>query len=493
MKKLFMFCAIGSLLLTGCKKDGVESSNTTDTTNTTNTVEDEIVVQTTVQEDQDNISRSLSEIVTCMGSMKDGDLMSSFVDFAGLSNGEVMDEEFIETLIEELEDAYNNEEELNEFDEDRFPFELLTGTWSYDVSNKTWSHTKNPNNKVIVEFPSDKSQTINNVVASLSDYEDVQYTFDMEDVWLPKSFELSVKKNGVELAKMDLNNLSLEQSNDILIPTDLEGSIFLAPFTLSMSGERTTSKEFTAEMSLEDGSGCGYAVGATLKLDHDDYENLDEENFISINGFVEHNTMKMEYFIALQKLAELDDLEGDMDMDDINANIDVKLFMDDQNIGELSLTESSEDEDEVNVIVTYKDGTSEDSKRFYEPFVDDLELEFAAILGDWDELFEEDDEEDYYDDLYDDYNYDEENGNDYENNDNDDYDYGDDYGNNDYDDYDYGDDYGYGNNDDYVDGEYTGEDGSGLTDEEKAYLEGLYGDTPLDSLYMIGNQEYLGQ
>ena len=82
-----MIGAISSLLLTGCKKDGDESSSTSETTTTT--VEDEVIVQTTVEDDQENLQASLSEIVSCMGAMKDGDLMTSFVDFVGISNGEI--------------------------------------------------------------------------------------------------------------------------------------------------------------------------------------------------------------------------------------------------------------------------------------------------------------------------------------------------------------------------------------------------------------------
>jgi hypothetical protein len=484
MKKLLMIGAISSLLLTGCKKDGDESSSTSETTTTT--VEDEVIVQTTVEDDQENLQASLSEIVSCMGAMKDGDLMTSFVDFVGISNGEILDEEFVETLLDELGEALDT---IEEPEEPRLPFETLTGTWTYDISNETWNRTKTPSNKIIVEFPSDKNQTQNNIEASLSDYVDAQYTFDMEDVWLPKSFELSVKKNGIELAKMDLNNLSLEESNDALIPTDLDGSLFLAPFTFSMSGERTTTTEFTAEMTLNDGTGCGYGVEATLKLKNDDYENLKDEDFISIEGYMEHNNMKMEYFVALGELAELNMSDDDLKMEDVNSNIDVKVFINDQNIGELSLAESANDEEEVEFMITYKDGTTEDADRFYEPFFDDLEAEFASILGDWDELLEEDDDiyidDDYnddYDDGYDDDGYDDggwewtedDQGNEG------DWIIGDDEGwewTEEYplDDGDWSDDYG--------DGAWPGADGEELTDEQKELLDGLIDNSVEDGAY----------
>ena len=125
MKKLLIFVATSSVLLTGCSNDGNDSN--------TNVEEDEVIKQTTVIEDQENIQASLSEVVSCMGSMKDGDLMTSFVDFVGISFGEMEDEEFVETLLDELGEALDKYENLDEFDEDRFPFEILAGTWTYDI------------------------------------------------------------------------------------------------------------------------------------------------------------------------------------------------------------------------------------------------------------------------------------------------------------------------------------------------------------------------
>jgi hypothetical protein len=242
-------------------------------------------------------------------------------------------------------------------------------------------------------------------------------------------------------------------------------------------------------MTLNDGTGCGYGVEATLKLKNDDYENLKDEDFISIEGYMEHNNMKMEYFVALGELAELNMSDDDLKMEDVNSNIDVKVFINDQNIGELSLAESANDEEEVEFMITYKDGTTEDADRFYEPFFDDLEAEFASILGDWDELLEEDDDiyidDDYnddYDDGYDDGGYDDggwewtedDQGNEG------DWIIGDDEGwewTEEYplDDGDWSDDYG--------DGAWPGADGEELTDEQKELLDGLIDNSVEDGAY----------
>jgi hypothetical protein len=345
--------------------------------------------QTSVENDKANIFKSLDNIVSCMGTMKDGELMNAFVEFANISYGEAIDEEFVEDLFDNMEDAFE-EVDFNE-DEDRLPFENFTGTWSYGILDHKWSHSKSPSNKIIIKFPSDKSQTRNNVTASLDDYADKKYVFDSDDVWLPVSFNLSLMKDGSKLAELDLDNLDFYQSNDLIIPTDVSVSLFVSPFTLAFNGERTSSKQFMAEARFDDGSGCEYILNGNLKLAHSDYENLDDEDFTSIEGFFSHNQMKLEYFLGLGKIAEFQNTYAGASDDEINDNIDVKLLMNRQNVGEITIKTTTEviddywgsyTESSSDFIITYKNGESESVEVYLEPFFQDLETVFEPILGD---------------------------------------------------------------------------------------------------------------
>ena len=163
MKNILLAFIPTLILALSCKRDEINSDTQTEQTEQ---------IETTVGEDKINISRSMENIVSCMSTMKDGDLMTAFVDFANISDGEALDEDFIEDLFENMEDAID---EIEIPDEVRFPFESFTGTWSYKISDHTWSHSDYPSSKIVVEFPSDKYETSNNVTASLNDYKDKKY------------------------------------------------------------------------------------------------------------------------------------------------------------------------------------------------------------------------------------------------------------------------------------------------------------------------------
>ena len=393
MKKI-LFALIPTILLgISCKKDKLSKETQTETQIETQT-ETETFSTTTVEEDKANITRSFENIVSCMSTMKDGDLMTAFVDFGNISNGEALDEDFVEDLFENMDDAIEEIDFPEE--EDRLPFESFTGTWSYNISNSTWSHINSPSNKIIVKFPSDKYKTSNNVTASLSDYKDKKYIVDMENVWLPTSFVMSVVKDGVKLAELDLNDLDLEESNDLPIPTNIDVSLFLKPFTFAFSGERTSSKEFTAEARFDDGSNCEYVANSNLVLAHDDYENIVDEDIVSLGGFVSHNEMKMEYFLSLGEIFEIGNANDELSDDDMNNNMDIKLFMSGSKIGDITINTTSEEIDDgwggytetsTDFIITYKNGESDNAEVYLDPFIEDLENLFQSITGDVEEIW----------------------------------------------------------------------------------------------------------
>ena len=368
MKKYFLAGASLALLLFGCKKDGEGEGNGT------------TPVTTTVEEDKANLTAAMDEIVTCLGTMKNGAMMNSMVAFTGLSDGEALKEEFIEAIFAKMGDAIG---EVEVPDDSKFYFDSYTGTWAYNSTDSTWNRSNTPSDKIVVQFPSDDAQTSNNVEATLSGYVDEKYVFDLEDVWLPKAFSLSVTKDGTKIGGIDLDGLALEQSNDVVIPTLVSGSVFLAPFTFSIDGERVTSTEVEASIGLDDGTRCEYSMSSKLKLKHDDYENIMDEDFVSIEGSVGHNSMMVKYFVDIAKIMEYESANDEMTVDVVNDNIDFDVLMNNTEIGNLILKENSAEEVEVHMV--YKDGTSENTSVYYEPFIEDVEALFSDLTGPWDE------------------------------------------------------------------------------------------------------------
>lgn len=307
-------------------------------------------------------------------------MMNSVVAFTGLSEGEALKEDFVESIFMKMEEAVDT---IDIPDKAAFPFEQFTGTWSFQHSDSSWTRSSSPSNKIVVEFPSDDAQNTNNTVATLEAYVDQKFTFDLEDVWLPKSFEFTLVKDGSKIGGIKLNNFSMEQSNDIAIPTDIDGEIFMAPFTIDMKGERVTSKEFMVKCGMDDGSGCEYTMESTVKLKHDDYENLEGEDIVSIDGKIGHNDLLLDIFVDAAKISELESQNVEITDDHVNDNIQVDVKMKGTKIANLEIEGSETDEPDV--IIVYKDNTSESTSVYFEPFAEDVEALFKDLTGAWDD------------------------------------------------------------------------------------------------------------
>jgi len=370
MKKLLLGASIACVcLLTSCDKDTSDGGST--------------VAETTVAQDKANITTSLEEVVTCLGKMKNGSMMNSIVAFTGLSEGEALKDEFIESIFWKMEEAVDT---VNTPIEERFNFGSFTGTWSYNSADSSWTRISTPTDQIIVQFPSDDTQLENNAELVLKGYTDEKLLVDNEDVYLPKTFEFSVTKDGTKIAGANLINIVYEQSNDIPVPISVNASIFMSPFTFKIEGERETANKYVAGIEFGNGSGCGYSMDAELNLAHNDYENLDEEDFLDLKGKVAHNDLVIDYFFNLKKLNELDNDNDDLTTAEFNNNTDVKVLYKSAKIADIIVVDVDND---TEVFVQYKDGTKENTSVHYEQLGEDLEALFSDLTGSWYEDEEE--------------------------------------------------------------------------------------------------------
>ena len=371
MNKPLLFTCFASLfLLVSCDKDNSSSSSS----------ETETAIVTTVAEDKSNISMSMDEIVSCVGNMKNGSMMNSLVAFTGLSNGETLKDEFIESIFLKIEDALDTVSNPND---NKFYFDNYTGTWSYLAADSSWSRSLIPTDKIIVQFPSDDLQFKNNVELVFKGYKDQKVTIDFDDVYLPTYFDLSISKDGSKIAGAELINVDYEQLGEIAIPVNVNASIFISPFTFTLNGERETNTKFVAGMKFGDGSGCDYDMDIELNLAHDDYENLDDEDFLDLKGNISHNDLLVNCYLDLKELIKLDSDADPLTAAEFNSNADMKISFKSVKIAEMILEESTGD---MEMFIKYKDGTKENSSSYYEKLGDDLELLFSDLLGPWDDL-----------------------------------------------------------------------------------------------------------
>ena len=154
--------------------------------------------------------------------------------------------------------------------------------------------------------------------------------------------------------------------------------MFLAPFTYTAKATRNTTKDFSASIAMADGSGCDYIMDANLTLKHDDYENLDDEDFIDLSGKVKHNDLQVNYSVNLATLGALPDSATIVQ---INNEVTAEVLFDSKKIADLTIEENVNAE--IDVIIQYKDGTSENTNVYFDTFADNVEAFLTDLTGQW--------------------------------------------------------------------------------------------------------------
>ena len=360
-KKLGLILMISSLGVFSCKKDKKD---------------DPTPEATTVAEDKANLKASFDEMVDCAGEIKDGKLVTLIQSMFDITQGESLNEgEWLEPIFDSLPNVFDFDaiETDNNFD-----LSYHAGVYTYSNSSKEWTKTSSSNSSMTLKFPSVEGGS-NDLELYIGDYAGANYQIDGETVKLPTSFKLTFKQNSDVLVKMELKSATYKQLADISIPTHIEIDITLAPMDISVIAREVSAGKFDLNITMDNSNSCSSSIFAELTMAHGDYESLTEDDFVTLKGHVSHGDMKVTTDIDLKTLLEIEDPTENQ----INSLVNIDCYMSDVKIGDINLTEDVENND-VNIMMVYKDGTTEDMVDVYlVPFVDDLELELFDLLGNW--------------------------------------------------------------------------------------------------------------
>jgi len=360
MKNLFNYFLIFLLIISSCKKEDDSVTTTTTTTSTT------------VTQDKQNISNTFTSMEGCITTLKNGYGATALKNFLNLNQGEVYSEDWIDDMVENIDDLLN----LDAIDDNnKFDFYANTGTYTWSQTNQDWTKTNN-SNKIIIRFPATEWNQSNDAVFTFHTYTDVSVFYDGENIFAPKSVSADLYVSGTKV--FDINGTySYDVGNSTPIPININTTLTFNPFTISVTGNRISSKVFEADISISDNSGCSTTLHADIILTHDDYENLEETDIVEINTIFIHQNMKIKGYMD-GSLLGYDDPSNTQ----INAMTDVDVYYSNSKIGELILQLSSNDDNKVYIV--YNNGSSEDVETYYDPFITNIEQILFPFLGDWD-------------------------------------------------------------------------------------------------------------
>jgi hypothetical protein len=329
---------------------------------------------TTVTEDKQSIQNTFSSMENCLSSLKNGYGAQAIKNFFNLDEGHVLSENWIEDMIEKLDDFID----LDAIDNNnKFNFNSNTGTYKWNQSNKSWTKSSSPGNKIIIEFPSTETTMNNDAKFTMDNYTDIALYYDGETIWAPSSLHADLFIGNTKVFEIT-GACNYDVGNPTPIPIDINSSLEFNPFKVTLKGQRVTSKKFEANVSIDDNSGCLTSLFINFEYKHDDYENIDIENgdLVSVKTIMTHGDMSIEGYLD-GSLYQYNNVSTHQ----INAMTDVDVLHSGSKIGELILISQNEGEDEDEVHIIYSDGSSENTKVYYDPFSANVEQIFFSFFG----------------------------------------------------------------------------------------------------------------
>jgi len=328
---------------------------------------------TTVAQDKQNISNSFASMENCISSLKNGYGATALKNFLNLDEGDVLSENWINDMADNIDVLLN----LDAIDDDnQFDFNGNTGTYTWSQSLQEFSKSSTPANKIIIEFPSSEATQNNDATFTFHSYADILLFYDGDNIWAPSSLNADLYVGGTKVFELN-GNYTYDVGNPTPIPTNINTVFTFNPFTITITGQRITSTEFEADLSIENNSGCLTSLHVDVKFKHDDYENIENTDVIEVNTTMSHDNMSIEGYVD-GNLIGMDDPSNTQ----INAMTDIDVHYSGQKIGEL-ITQHESNGDE-NVYIIYTDGSSEDTEVYYDTFLTNIEQILFPFLGDWD-------------------------------------------------------------------------------------------------------------
>jgi hypothetical protein len=268
--------------------------------------------------------------------------------------------EFTEMLVEKLGDVIDSEEV---FDEDRFSFESLSGSYVWDNTKESWN--KNQNSTVLVSFPSSKSKTSNDIEAAITAYEDTKCDIEGEEIYLPTKVNIYLKKDNEKLFSTDV----AASFTNYGIPKQVDVNVYAKPLTFDVSLKQDSPKKFKVGISIKDETeeknNLAINCEATLSNDLDKYSDFDDMELNSLKFDITQHELSIVGSVDLKTLSGLSETT-----ESINKCIDFTVSHKTQIVGTLKAVD---EDDETYLYIVYKDGTQENTSIYWEQFIEDIE------------------------------------------------------------------------------------------------------------------------
>lgn len=331
-----------------------------------NSIED-AAHSTTVSEDKANIKKTIDGFYNKLNKMDDGDL-STFILYSMFNNtAQEYDDSYLNGVVEGWENQFGDALINN-----KLQFASKLGTYTYNNINGTWSKVANAS-AVVLRFPSVTNSSTIDSELTISSYTDIETSYNSESIWLPKTFNVVLKRNQNTVFSMNLSNVTFDTSTNFSMPISANIQIFASPMTQNIVWTRNTTKDFQFKYNNSMPQGSSSEIIANVTLKHADYANISsKDDFKTISGSVSEGDLKI---VANMNVEALAPLSNPTDAQ-INNNSKAEVFYLGQKIGDIIYrTVNGKGE----FFIVYFDGSMENT----DVYVGDFEQKIRAIFANY--------------------------------------------------------------------------------------------------------------
>lgn len=348
--KLSVFAIFLLIILNSCSKEG------------------EVLPTTTVTQDKQNITNTISDFYGCLNALDDGDLSKFLLYSLFNSTNQQYNDTYLKSLTDKFELQYG-QLILN----DRMQFANNTGIYTWINSTRSWTKVNN-SNAITLLFPSRLNQA-NDSELSFNSYNDFLTSYSATNYWIPTAANLTLKRNGNLVFSLNLSNVTFDTSTNFTMPINADISIFTSPFSHTFKWRRISSTEFQLSYNSSTTQGCGTNFVTVFKLYDSDYGNIIsvKDDLKTVNGTLIEGNLKVVYSINVEGLS----VYTDPTPSQINNNSDAEVFYNGSKIGDLSyeiINNNSE------VFIIYSDGSRENIDVYVGDFQNKINTIFANYI-----------------------------------------------------------------------------------------------------------------
>jgi hypothetical protein len=358
IKKILTLTIIGSaIVFAGCEKD-----------DTVKTLEKEEAVQT-LEKNSREIESTLEKIETTEG-------MKAMETLTGLTK---KDDPFASTqkssgdlsIISNLQEILKpvNESHLKRLGDQPFNFDKWVGTYVW-LDTKKWDPSYGePDDKIIIKFPTDTTTEPieNNATLTINEYSEFETTDSLGNtVYVADTVKMNLVVNDEKVVNV---NYTLDYNEKQEMVNSLSAVVYIKPFTWELS---LTQNSIQAALIHEETGNVVTSISFEVTF----MDNM--EDVQKLNGHVQLHNLNLEGGIKPYKLQKLEDpaflseqeISSLEDMIEYaNKQIDVALYQVNtgNKLADLKVVKNEESDAEVpvGVALVFKDGTQEMAKKYF--------------------------------------------------------------------------------------------------------------------------------